>query len=168
MSVSTPTSNKTVTPSFSFGIKAARQGLKTPCASPTLYMVPTSIAPELPAEANVSIFPFFKKLKPTAKDESGFTLNAFIGESCMSMTSLQSTMVSEEGSQFSCKAIRSISLLRPKRTNSSSEERSCSAEIAPLTIASGAKSPPITSKPILILVRIDYLSSFFSIANLPL
>ncbi|MNR54563.1 hypothetical protein D3C85_1747710 [compost metagenome] len=49
-----------------------KQGRMMPGMVLTLNTAPTNIAPELPALANESILPSFKRLKPTAMLELGF------------------------------------------------------------------------------------------------
>ena len=74
--------------SAAVGSKCARGVLLTPLALPTINCPPARIAPVLPAEIKASAFPSFRRLRPTTRDESFFSLTAFTGASLRLISSV--------------------------------------------------------------------------------
>ena len=109
---------------------------------------PTIIAPVLPADAKPWMAPLARCANPTEMLESAFCWNALAGWSPISMTSVVGTISKRSAGQFSPARIASIRSLSPKSTILLSAPISADAMTAPFTAASGAKSPPIASKPI--------------------
>ena len=151
-SILAPQSTSTASPP-TVGISGAIAARRMPRTRLTSSVAPESSAPVLPAEIKASPSPARSICSPTVMDESFFRRQARAGSSHISMVSVQWRIVTPSGSVSPhCAAACRISSSRPVSTMSTPKSRwACRA---PLTISSGALSPPMASRMILIRTQL--------------
>ena len=137
-------------PPLPVGMMGARAARRMPRMRLTYMVEPTSTAPVLPPETRASPFPSPSMRRPTAKEESFFSLVTLVALSHISITSGAFTTSSLSVTSLLWARSRQarISLSRPTRITSAPSSRAAST--APSTVLWGALSPPIASKMIFI------------------
>ena len=145
-----PQSIKSDTP-VSVGIIGARGGLLIPLIRPTIVCPPTSTAPELPAETKASASFCFTIFIPITIDDCFFLRIACTGGSAISIISGASTIsICSFGYSYLFNSSRTASSCPTRNTLISSLDKTAST--APLTISTGALSPPIASRATFVIV----------------
>ena len=137
-----PLSTRNVKPFF-VGRQVPNTGRSTPGRRPTMSREPVRRAPVLPAETKASASPFFTSCIPTTIEEFFFLRIAIVGTSSVLMTSsaLTTSIFSFGYVYFASSRLTSSSL----PTSFTSTFISLTASTAPLTVSTGAKSPPMAS-----------------------
>ena len=125
------------------GYMLAMHGLSIPSSFPSIILDATTIAPVFPAETNKSPLPPLSIERPTTSEESGFFLTVLTGLSSFVITSFALTTVTCSGLYLYFE--RSSFIRSSFPTIHMSCLISSEASTAPLTISSGALSPPIPS-----------------------
>ena len=144
-----PTSSSTPSPPFSLGTRVGMQGRNTPGMGLMMNTLPTSMAPVLPVLAKASMRPSFSRWKPMLMLLFGLAWKAFVGLSCMVISSALGTISKAAGSAPSACRPAAMAAASPMSTRRTSGGSSRAASAAPLMGTAGPWSLPMMSSPIL-------------------
>ena len=114
-----------------------------------ISVAPTVTQPVFPALTKASPSPSLSNLKPTAIDESDFSLSTHFASSCIEITEFELTIFVLLSAMLLSLAHFFITSSLPTRTGLI--PYSFTARKVPLSISSGALSPPIASIIILLI-----------------
>ena len=127
------------------GITGAMAARRMPWMRLVMRVAPVSSAPVEPADTMASPPPFFSSVRPTPMDVSFFRRNTVAGSSHISTVSVVGITAAPSGRAVRPHALTASRMAASSPVNTMSAPKRFCACSAPLTISSGALSPPMAS-----------------------